>query len=501
MSVSTTPEGQIRHVLLMTNSEYGQANTFIALAHALAIQPNVNVHFASFIDAESRVIGLKDALQATGTLGAGSMITFHNVDGPSVKMVAVDSLKSWSIDHPPGFWGALKSYSVVTTHIFSWTPEQYMMGVNSAIRIIEDIDPAAIVIDTAFSQGIDGCRKSGRKYIAAGPMSLKDTVLTLQPRFLANYSIMASGYQYPLQWSQVVPNIILTLSLTYNLLTCPRMKLINDTRKAFGLDGMLPLFGGFQKDVEYLAPMIPELDFPLTVIPQNITLCGPFILPVTHTVAHNDAELAQWLKDSNGRTILVNLGTHAIVNTTNTRELAKAFSAVIQHERIHGRSLQILWKLQLVPGSEVDEILKEELGSEIKIGIVRVVDWLAVDPIAILQQGNIICSIHHGGANSFFEGIMTGTPHIVLPRWYDCYDYANRVEYLHVGIYGNRTAAPDTNSEELTTAVIKIIASGSEYITRAKQLAALCQGKCGGRELGAKRILKAAEEMLSRVHI
>lgn len=84
--------------------------------------------------------------------------------------------------------------------------------------------------------------------------------------------------------------------------------------------------------------------------------------------------------------------------------LAKGISAVIQHERDQGREIQVLWKIKLGTGiDDVDTVLQKELGNEMQAGRVRVVDWLTVDPLALLKEGNVMCSVHHGGANSFFE--------------------------------------------------------------------------------------------------
>jgi hydrogenase maturation factor len=52
---------------------------------------------------------------------------------------------------------------------------------------------------------------------------------------------------------------------------------------------------------------------------------------------------------------------------------------------------------------EVNKILQAELGNEMQAGRLRVVDWLTVDPLALLKEGNVVCSVHHGGANSFYE--------------------------------------------------------------------------------------------------
>lgn len=93
--------------------------------------------------------------------------------------------------------------------------------------------------------------------------------------------------------------------------------------------------------------------------------------------------------------------------------------------------MQALWKLlpSKNPGegekitATVEEILAEELASKRVI----IASWLMADPTAILQSGHIIATVHHGGANSFFEGCYVGIPQIVLAQWYDTYDYAARV--------------------------------------------------------------------------
>ena len=150
--------------------------------------------------------------------------------------------------------------------------------------------------------------------------------------------------------------------------------------------------------------MIPEIEFHLPNIPSNITSCGPFVLPVSSTVEETDPDLAQWLSASKGRTVLINLGTHAVSDPGMAENIAKGISAAMQHERDQGRGLQVLWKLKLDAGMDnTDTVLRRELGNEMEQGRVRVVDWLTVDPLALLKEGSVMCSVHHGGANSFFE--------------------------------------------------------------------------------------------------
>ena len=180
-------EGQ-RRVLLLTNSEYGQVNTFIALTYALAVLPNVHVHFGSFADCAARILKLRDTLTAHGTLGAGSAIIFHDIGGPSMKQAS--QFQVGTFVHPPGFFGAIKSYHVLSEKVLNWNGEQYMAGVDGCVRIINEVDPHAIAVDNLLNQGYDACIKLGHKHLATGPLSLKDICVLEQSRFILNYPVL-----------------------------------------------------------------------------------------------------------------------------------------------------------------------------------------------------------------------------------------------------------------------------------------------------------------------
>jgi hypothetical protein len=78
----------------------------------------------------------------------------------------------------------------------------------------------------------------------------------------------------------------------------------------------------------------------------------------------------------------------------DVRELAEGLRVVMERHP----DIQVLWKLK----ANKDETIVL-LGKEIKEGKVRVETWLKTDPVAILQSGNVVCSVHHGGGNSFYE--------------------------------------------------------------------------------------------------
>ena len=78
--------------------------------------------------------------------------------------------------------------------------------------------------------------------------------------------------------------------------------------------------------------------------------------------------------------------------------------------------------------------------------------------------------------------------------WVDLYDYAARVEWLGVGIWGNKATAPNLTSEELSDAFLKVIGSDEAARSirdRAKQLGDLFKSK-SGQVCAAEELVKLA---------
>ena len=85
-----------------------------------------------------------------------------------------------------------------------------------------------------------------------------------------------------------------------------------------------------------------------------------------------------------------------------------------------------------------------------------------------------------------------GLPQIILAQWYDLYDMAVRAEYLGIGIYGNKSVAPDIEAVEFGTAVARLIQPGKEserFRTRAKAVAEACR-KAGGKKTAVDKLIE-----------
>lgn len=83
----------------------------------------------------------------------------------------------------------------------------------------------------------------------------------------------------------------------------------------------------------------------------------------------------------------------------------------------------------------------------------------------------------------------------MLPCWWDTYEFAIRVEYLGIGIYGSRKSksAPKANGVEFGEALLALNDERNENSRlireRARKLAEVCNAY-GGRAKAADKILE-----------
>lgn len=85
-------------------------------------------------------------------------------------------------------------------------------------------------------------------------------------------------------------------------------------------------------------------------------------------------------------------------------------------------------------------------------------------------------------------------PQVILPCWLDTWDFANRVEWLGIGVYGSHNAAPSVEAEELSRALMKVLANIDAVLMRAKakELAAV-SAVPGGRRKACEKIVEILE--------
>ncbi|PWY89142.1 diacylglycerol o-acyltransferase [Aspergillus heteromorphus CBS 117.55] len=471
-------------VLFLANSEHGQTNLILALAHELLVRGDIDVHIASF---PSLLPRLEKVLQDNISRyhpAYRSRIHFHPIAGPSNTEAFLRTGKR-SICHPPGYEGALKGFNSLFEELWAWGEEDYLQVYHSCLEIVQHVDPATVIVDWFFPQGRDAAYNAGHAAIVLYTTSLSHIVYGLQPHaaWAWKFPMPGTDFRYPLPWRSIPANAMAVIEAAKIYRRSGRQRQIREWRMKHHIQGRFPFADAWRPDRFHLTPGLKELDWPFEV-PDNVLPCGPILLPVA-SVKAQDPELDRWLRSA--PTIMVNLGTLYAPDPRVARNIAAALRTFL--DAWTGESnLQVLWKLPKHTEDcvHVYEEAVDLLRSEIQTGRVRIQPWFQVEPLSMLESGQIICSVHHGGANSWYEAIQTGVPHVVLPGWQDCYENAVRTEWLDIGVYANKTSAPSVDAVELSNALQKVVGNPS-YQAKAAELSVLCRRK-EGRVVGADKI-------------
>ncbi|KAL9063668.1 MAG: hypothetical protein Q9161_009346 [Pseudevernia consocians] len=394
-----TTVSKAKSILFLTNSEHGQAQVHLAIANEVLASSDLQVHFASFPDLHSRIRELQK-------LHASNPIGFHPINGPSTtEAMAKNKVRGWmGLSHPCGVTHAVKAFTNLPYILSPREWEDYFAIYQRCAEIVKEMKPAMVVVDSHLNPGLDMCRNwaggegSERlEYIVVNPIDLIHMLSMMQPWLGAfwKYPAFCSGFPLPVPWYLVLANIYLQIRLICVFFFAPRFRAIERSRKLAGLEGRYPTLESWRADEEYLCPSLPELEAPSIFVPRNVTACGPIIVPA-RGFAKSDPDFAGWLQRR--LTILINLGSHILSEGSDAVELAKGIRVVLGRHQ----DLQVLWKLQSVVTDDLKAILGAELEGD---GRVKVRSWLETDPVSLLQSGHVICSVHHGGANSFYEAV------------------------------------------------------------------------------------------------
>ncbi|ROV97406.1 hypothetical protein VMCG_06947 [Cytospora schulzeri] len=458
-------------LLFFTNPEWGQANVVLATIHEFLIVDDYDVHLASYASLQPRLQELlsihaaayprplriasfeaQDGFQ-NGDEAQRPSITFHTIPGLSTAEACYRDGIQGLLPHKPGLKGAVSSYSRLQDFFFHMTGEEYMEQERCARDIINQVQPAVIIAEQGLSQAIDACYELNRPLASAFPFPIP------------GYLMPANLYL----WVRMIGTIIGAA-----LDKSSRLTIINNARHACGLWGPPPVMSAFKMASRIICPSLPELEFPMRVRPTTFG-CGPIALP-KRPIRELDPDMDSWLRRKGMRTMLVNLGTHHTMDAMHALEIARALKHILDDVS----DLQILWKIMLTGDGQqgdIDEVFGLALVANKRIRMER---WLRADPVALLDTGKVIAQVHHGGANTYFECCRSGVPQVILASWWDTYEYAARVEYLGVGVFANKKAAPRAQTVEFREALLKVIGN-PEMSAKANELATVCRRNGEGR--------------------
>lgn len=206
---------------------------------------------------------------------------------------------------------------------------------------------------------------------------------------------IASGFDYPLKWSQIPANIFAHARLAYNVLTVPGGAASRAFLRKNGIKNPLDFIHSHRIDRPWICQAVLEAAVPLDYIPPNVHPVGPMILSLA-PAEQQDAELTAWVKQK--PTVLINLGSVFVYDEGRAKAMASAIANVLSQVDI-----QVIWKFKKLHTYGDD--FKGPLQSFIDTGRVKLIDWLAVDPAALLETGDIMALVHHGGSNCYHEAV------------------------------------------------------------------------------------------------
>jgi hypothetical protein len=207
---------------------------------------------------------------------------------------------------------------------------------------------------------------------------------------------MGTGISYPISWRDKPLNIIAGILLIWGVIRSPEVKRLVKYRKKQGLPGRLPMESAQTNAIHIICPSVRETDFPL-VVPERVGLYGSIVLDTT-PIEVCDPELDRWL--NRGKTVLMCMGTHFHYSESQAKAVVLGFLSAVTHDS----DIQFLWKLP--NRSEFEDLFGEALKDPKDKDRFRIVEWLEADPASIMKHPNVVAWIHHGGANSYFEGTL-----------------------------------------------------------------------------------------------
>ncbi|OHW90540.1 UDP-glucoronosyl and UDP-glucosyl transferase [Colletotrichum incanum] len=475
-----------KRILLITNSELGQANVYLAVGQELLKQDTtIDLHIASFAPLEK------------GVVSAVPGATFHKLNGATWKEALFGRpehrFEEICSMHPT-MWNAEEAALIMPRIATPWTSEEYVDLVQQTEKIVTEVNADLVLADNLFTPAITVLWKLKPNWHVLSPNTYREFIMVTQPRYEAfwKHPPPRSTISYPISW-YLIPSAIYQLYQYTKNATNPYWinhakyiyEKIGTEYSDWGRVAMWPPEG-----LKIILPSNSVVDFPFSVVPDHLVSCGPIVLP-TKPLKEIDAGMAVWI--AKRPTVYINLGTHATYEEADARELAGALKILLDAAKENGQELQVLWKLKKrgeYSGEGFSAIL-ESIGSEWEKNV-RILDWLEAEPMTILESGNIVCSVNHGGANSYFEAVSAGVPQVVLPVWFDTYDFATRVEYLGIGKRGSTNHAPKCAAKELGPILKQVVLgkSAEGFRKKAAELAEACKAEGGGRVIAAKAILK-----------
>lgn len=172
-----------KKILMLTNSEHGQANVFLATAHELLqLDQTAKVYICSFPALGPSVDSIRELNKEKKP--AASRLEFISLSGgPSWKDALFGRPEHQFQelnDIRPTVWNVAKA-AKLTRIACPWTAEELCSLVKEIEKIIENVNPDLTVVDNLFTPAVTICYKLKPQWMVLSPNTYKEFALAKQP--------------------------------------------------------------------------------------------------------------------------------------------------------------------------------------------------------------------------------------------------------------------------------------------------------------------------------
>lgn len=180
--------GQNNTALFIVLPHHGLSNVHLATADALLERhPDIKLEFASFPELKGKVDRI--ASWGQGKNSAAKPIGFHSIPGRTYTDIIAAGLETskGEIDAMEfvmtvrGVAGITKLVKDFSTYVAPWPADEHLEIYQHVKGIIDELDPAVVVLDTLFSPALDAAREGNRLHAIITPNTLIDNFAGEQP--------------------------------------------------------------------------------------------------------------------------------------------------------------------------------------------------------------------------------------------------------------------------------------------------------------------------------
>jgi hypothetical protein len=180
--------GRNNTILFIVNEHPGLSNVHVATAQSLLqSHSDIEVHFASFKKLNNTLARVSSFAKRHEPSSAKDII-FHPLDGVSY-LSAFDSYPHIGYDEDgktgaiskPGMEGIKRIAGDMQIYLDPWQEEDHLAHFRQLSDLIDEVDPAVVVLDTIFSPAIEATRAKNRLHAFITPNIVIDNFPSEQP--------------------------------------------------------------------------------------------------------------------------------------------------------------------------------------------------------------------------------------------------------------------------------------------------------------------------------